>query len=140
MSRTRIAIMVTLAVVALASHAAAQDTRRPSPQKSCAAAEAVVAHAQSPQLLIFAYEAVAKCPNAGATLARAWVTPPADSSALLRLSMRSRTISDRRLLDATLRLVQNAGTPEAARRAALGVVLAQFASHVVVSDEIWSDP
>ena len=137
---TRTAITTALAVVALASHAAAQDTRRPSPQEICAAAEAVVAHARSPQLLTFAYAVVEKCPNAGATLARAWVTPPTDSIGLLRLSMTSRAISDRRLLDATLPIVQNAGAPEAQRRAALGVVLAQFASHVVMMDATWSDP
>ena len=80
-----------------------------------------------------------QCAGAGGALAAAWSHPPADSSMLAWLVASSARVADRRILDATLSLVQT-GPSVTQRRAALEVVLAQFDPSFTVSQYMWVVP
>jgi hypothetical protein len=132
--------LAVLSVALLASSVGAQEERKPSPAEICAAAAKVVATAPDPRIRSAAYVILSRCPNAAASLASVWATPPVDAEALAQLRWKSASLSDRRILDATLPVVQNAGLSESTRRAALDVVLAQYAPSVAISTATWADP
>lgn len=132
--------LASVGVVLLAGQVRAQEHREPSPAEICEAAGKLAAVATDPRVLSVAYLVLDRCPNSAATLANIWATPPASAEALFQLVRKSADMSDRRILDATLPVVQNASVPLATRRAALDVVLAQFNPSVVISDAAWLDP
>jgi len=132
--------LASLGVLLLAGQAKAQEHHQPSPAEICAAAEKVISVATDPRIVSAAYIVLSGCPNSAATFASAWSTPPVDSQVLFHLVRKSSDLSDRRILDATLPVLQNAGLPEATRRAALDVVLAQFHPSFRLGNDTWLDP
>jgi hypothetical protein len=132
--------LAVLSVALLASSVGAQEENEPSQAEVCAAAAKVIAHATDPRLRSAAYAIMVRCPNSAASLASVWVRPPGDSASLAQLARESADLSDRRILDATLPVVQNAALPESTRRAALDVVLAQYAPSLAIGGGTWADP
>ena len=120
--------------------ARAQENGKRDKEFTCKAAEEVAAHARAPEVVSQAYTTLMRCPNAGGALAAAWANLPGDSAVLSELAIRSMYIQDRRILEATLPLVQIVGTSAAIRRHALDVVLALYRPSVAVSRSTWADP
>lgn len=141
MKHTKRTVTLALCGIGLAGCSAwAQEAGKPDNALTCKAAEEVAAHARAPGVVRQAYTTLMRCPNAGGALAAAWANLPGDSAVLSELAIRSMYIQDRRILEATLPLVQIAGTAAAIRRHALDVVLALYCPSVAVSRSTWADP
>lgn len=139
MSRAIPAIaFIALALAGRSTTARAQQ--KPTREEVCELAAKVIANSRDPRLLGPAYLAIGYCPQASASLASAWASPPSDSAAMFRLRRESSDISDRRIVDATLSVVSNNALPTSMRHAALDVVLAQYHPSVVLPNSAWANP
>jgi hypothetical protein len=130
----------TIGLALLASTARAQKDADAPRAADCAAAAKLVVHAEDTRVVTRAYGALLRCPTAGEVLARLWATPPDDAQRLALLGLRSANVADRRILFASLDVLQRRATSEDVRRAALDVVLSQYDPRLAVSSSMWNDP
>jgi hypothetical protein len=79
------------------------------------------------------------CPNGAQALAAAWAIPQ-PSTLYPLLAARSARISDKRILHAALAVATNPSQPELARRAALDLIVREYAPALSLSDQYWSAP
>jgi hypothetical protein len=70
----------------------------------------------------------------------AWTPPPTDSASLARLVIASTLHSDRRLLDAAVAAFNNTTLAQNQRRAAMEIIVVQYAPTHAISGAFWNDP
>jgi hypothetical protein len=108
-------------------------------EKSCEKAVKIVAKGHVEARNRWAFAMVTRCKGGGSALAAAWQRPPRDPDALTQLVHRSGNISDRRILDAAMSVLQSP-TDEPRRRAALRAVVAQYNPSYTMMSTTWDDP
>jgi hypothetical protein len=131
-------VLIAVGVSLVAIPVMAQKTR---PTRTCAVASTLLANGSPLQPTDqWAYSFIVACPGGGAALAHAWTPPPTDSLEVAELRRGSTQLADLELLNATLAALQDVNQPMLTRRAALQVVVAQYAPQYDVSGATWNQP
>ena len=141
---TRWAIHAACGLVLLSRPAAAQgggdkgDDREQ--ERTCKKVARIIAQGHVDEDERWAYGLIVRCPGATATLASAWGSSPSDTNALHDLAARSRSVADRRIVDAILLVVRNTQLSQVVRRIAIDVLLAQYDPATSVGNATWKEP
>lgn len=83
------------------------------------------------------YSRFALCPGGPARLAELWAAPPDDPASLKGMVLGTRSVADRRILDAVLTLASNASAESRHRRAALDVTLGYYRPKWTIHPQAW---
>jgi hypothetical protein len=139
---TRALLLAAVSLMAVAGRAIAQDDPNDdNPQDhTCDKAAKIWAKGHPAKKDLWAIRVTAKCAGGAATLARAWSPVPTDSTELFDLAAASRHVADGRVMNAALAVMQSASLPQATRRIAINVVLAQYGPMIAVGNAQWADP
>lgn len=109
-------------------------------ERTCAKAETILQNGRPPKQEEWALFRIATCAHGAALLADAWATLPSDSAQLKELELASVRVSDRRMLDATLRALADTSSVPAIRRAAMRVIYSQYEPTGRIGDDAWESP
>jgi hypothetical protein len=132
---------VFLLVVGASLVACPAMSQNTHPTRTCAIAATLLANGSPLQPADqWAYSFIVECSGAGTALARAWSPPPSDPLEVAELRRASMQLADLDLLNATLAVLQDVSRPMLTRRAALQVVVVQYAPQYEVGDATWDEP
>lgn len=140
--RPRSMVLLAMLGSCLSSPVCAQDDdkEKDDAERTCAKAEKILKKGHPAKKEEWALFRIVTCGLGAASLAGAWAAPPSDTAQLKALELASMRVSDRRVLDATLRALENTSSVPAIRRAAMRVVFSQYAPAGVIGDEAWDLP
>lgn len=108
--------------------------------RTCAKAEQILTKGHPAKAEEWALFRIVTCRHAAVSFANAWSAAPRDSAQLNSLELASFRLSDRRVLDATLRALADTSSVPAIRRAGMRVTYSQYEPTGRIGDDAWESP